>query len=142
MANELTVFKGNAVTLPIEKQMELLKTKFHLPETAIERNYVRIDWVDDPDAKTPDCRRAVMKGSAEAKHKGQKPIYVLCKREHPISVFVNGSGKMCTTKSYGDRIFGKRESEMTRDETRMMMLDGFNSTVEVGEVQSAGCACL
>lgn len=142
MANELTVFKGNAVALPIEKQMELLKEKFHLPETAIERNYVRVDWVDDPDAQTPDCRRAVMKGSAEAKHKGQKPIYVLCKREHPISVFVDGSGKMCATKSYGDRIFGKQASEMSSDETRLMMLNGFAETVEVGEVQSAGCACL
>ena len=138
MANELTVFKGNAVALPIEKQMELLKEKFNLPETAIERHYVRVDWVDDPDAKPPSRDE----GSAEEKHQGQKPIYVLCKREAPICVFTDGSGKMCATKSYGDRIFGKQSGEMTRDETRLMMLNGFAETVEVGEVQTVGSACV
>ena len=128
----------------LQEQMSLLREKFHLPETAIERNYVRVDWVPDPEAKDPKCRKAVMKGTAEAKHPGMKPIYVLCRRENPIRLFVDDSGRVAGAMSqvYADKLHLTQKRGKYNDEERLGLMNGFAESIEVKEVSAFAQPCV
>jgi hypothetical protein len=97
-----------------EKQMSLLTDKFKLPETSIERHYVRID-------KKPD-------GTEQ---------YVLCKRESPIKIFDiddNGVSVAATVKTYAERLNMSNTKGKYNDEHRL--IPQTDNGLEVGEVES------
>lgn len=135
--------EGALSTTSLQEQMSLLREKFNLPETAIERNYVRVDWVPDLKAKDPKCRKAVMKGTAEAKHPGMKPVYVLCKRENPIRLFIDDSGRVAGSMSqrYADRLHLTQKRGRYNDEERLGLMNGFSESVEVKEVSAFATPC-
>lgn len=135
--------EGALSTTSLQEQMSLLREKFNLPETAIERNYVRVDWVPDLKAKNPKCRKAVMKGTAEAKHPGMKPVYVLCKRENPIRLFIDDSGRVAGAMSqgYADRLHLTQKRGRYNDEERLGLMNGFSESVEVKEVSAFATPC-
>ena len=134
---------GALSTASLQEQMSLLREKFRLPETAIERNYVRVDWVPDPKAKDTKCRKAVMKGTAEAKHPGMKPVYVLCKRENPIRLFVDDSGRVAGAMSqgYADKLHLTQKRGKYNDEERLGLMNGFAESIEVKEVSAFATPC-
>ena len=147
MATEIVKRQDGASALSttsLQEQMSLLREKFHLPETAIERNYVRVDWVPDPKAQDPKCRKAVMKGTAEAKHPGMKPVYVLCKRENPIRLFVDDSGRVAgaMAQGYADKLHLTQKRGKYSDEERLGLMNGFAETVEVKEVSAFAQPCV
>ena len=129
---------GALSTASHQEQMSLLREKFHLPDTAIERNYVRVYWVQDQKAKEKKCRKAVMKGTAEAKHPGMKPVYVLCKRENPIKLFVDDSGRVAGAMSqgYADKLHLTQKRGKYNDEERLGLMNGFAESIEVKEVSA------
>ena len=134
---------GALSTTSLQEQMSLLREKFNLPETAIERNYVRVDWVPDPKAKDQKCRKAVVKGTAEAKNLGMKPVYVLCKRENPIRLFIDDSGRVAGAMSqgYADRLHLTQKRGRYNDEERLGLMNGFSESVEVKEVSAFATPC-
>lgn len=146
MATEIIKREAGAGALQrktLTEQMSLLREKFHLPETAIERNYVRVEWVPDPKAQDPKCRKAVMKGSEEDKHRGMKPVYVLCKRESPIRIFFDASGRVAGAMSqgYADRLQLSQKRGKYNDEERLGLMNGFAESVDVKEVASFANPC-
>jgi hypothetical protein len=97
-----------------EKQMSLLVTKFKLPETSIERNYVRIDKKSD--------------GTEQ---------YVLCKREAPIKIFDiddNGVSVAATVKTYAERLHISNAKGKYNDEHKLLSQN--DDGLEVGEIES------
>ena len=147
MATEIVKRQEGAGALSmasLQEQMSLLREKFRLPETAIERNYVRVDWVPDQKAQDPKCRKAVMKGTAEAKHPGMKPVYVLCKRENPIRLFVDDSGRVAGAMSqgYADKLHFTQKRGKYNDEERLGLMNGFAESIEVKEVSAFATPCV
>lgn len=147
MATEIVKRQEGAGALSmtsLQEQMSLLREKFRLPETAIERNYVRVDWVPDQKAKDKKCRKAVMKGTAEAKHPGMKPVYVLCKRENPIKLFVDDSGRVAGAMSqvYADKLHLTQKRGKYNDEERLGLMNGFAESIEVKEVSAFATPCV
>ena len=130
---------GSLTTASLKKQMELLRDKFHLPETMIETHYIRTEWVPDPKAQKPDCRKAVMKGSEEDRHNGMVPRYTLCKRENPIRIYdlsgSDGAVAAVTSFSYAGMMgMTTPPKGKYNDETRLEILNNFETGVDIGEV--------
>ena len=147
MATEIVKRQDGAGALSmtsLQEQMSLLREKFRLPETAIERNYVRVDWVPDPKAQDPKCRKAVMKGTAESKHPGMKQVYVLCRRENPIRLFVDDSGRVAGAMSqgYADKLHLTQRRGKYNDEERLGLMNGFAESVDVKEVSAFATPCV
>lgn len=109
--------QGGALTsASLQKQMELIKEKFHLPETAIERNYVRVE-------------KRVVNGK-------EREFYTLCKRENPITLFTDDTGRVSGAMATG--YAGKMKLDVKKgkynDEHRLDIMNGFETGIDVSEV--------
>lgn len=107
--------EGGYEVADIREQICLLK-KFGLPETAIDRNYVRVD-------KSPSG----------------KEVYVLCKRENPIKVsdpYDDNCRVTSGMKSYSEQMGfdSAKKRGKYNDEDRLAGTEALS--IKVGEVES------
>lgn len=96
-----------------DKQLDLL-AKFKLPQTAIERHYVRVDVAEDG-----------------------REQYVLCKRENPIKVFDISDGEAIVAtvaRTYADRVGINKMKGKYNDENRLVTQN--DDGLKVGEVEA------
>ena len=85
-----------------------------------------------------------MKGTAEEKHPGMKPVYVLCKRENPIRLVVDDSGRVAGAMSqgYADKLHLTQKRGKYNDEERLGLMNGFAESVDVKEVSAFATPCV
>lgn len=110
--NEIAKKNDTESICDIESQMDLLKL-FKLPPTSIETHWVKKIVIDG------------------------KERMCLCKRERPIKVFENDSGRLCTirgTKTNSERIGMSNKRGKYNDEDRLIGSEAHS--VEAKEVQS------
>jgi hypothetical protein len=116
--NEVQKYEGGYAVADIRKQIDLLK-KFHLPESAIDNHYVRIDIENG------------------------REFFTLCKRDKPIKVsdpYDDNCVVACQMKSYGERMGFDQPLKRGKYNDEDRIVNNQCLSVEVGEVEPFGSA--